>query len=213
MIGATLVVLGVAGCGGGGESAKPAAQILSDAQAAAQAADSVHISGTVAQGGGAPGAATATIDLLLTSSGDGREQITGAGQSLDLIKVGQFLYVKGLGAPGAATGYQKLAVTDPKAAPLVTQLDMKSVFQQLVKTGSSPTIAGTDTVDGKAAVKIAPGGGVGVLYIADDAEHPYPLKVESSTATGATAQGPAGALMFTDWNAHTVISPPPNGGN
>ena len=215
-IGAVLVVLAAAGCAGsgGGESAKPAAQILSDAEAAAQAADSVHISGTVAQGGGAaPGAATATINLVLTSSGDGREQINGAGQNIDLIKVGQVLYLKGLTAPGANAGYQRLAVTDPRAAPLVAQLDKKTVFDQLVKSGSAPSITGKDTVAGQAAVKISPGGGVGVLYVADDPAHPYPLKVETAPAGGAAPAGPAGALMFTDWNAHTTITAPPNGGN
>jgi len=210
---AALVVLAVAGCSGGGESAKPAAQILTDAQAAANSADSVHISGTVAQGAGtAPGAATATIDLVLTSSGDGREQITGAGQNLEVIKVGQVIYVKGLKAPGATGGYQQLPASDPRAASLVAQLDKKSVFEQIVKTGSAPTISGTETVGGQAAVKITPGGGVGVLYVADDAAHPYPLKVETTPA-GGTAGGPTGALVFTDWNAHAVITAPPNGGN
>ena len=155
--------------------------------------------------------ATATIDLVLTASGDGREQITGAGQNLDVIKVGQVLYVKGLTAPGAGAGYQKLAATDKRAAPLVAQLDKKSVFAQIVKAGSAPTVSGTDTVAGQTAVKITPGGGVGVLYVADDAAHPYPLKVE--TAGGGAAGGPSGTLTFTDWNAHTVITAPPNGGN
>jgi len=227
VIGAVLISAGCSGGGAGGsEAGKPAAQILSDAQASAQAADSVHISGTIARSAStlspspAP-ATTATIDLVLTSSGDGREQITGAGQNIDLIKVGPTLYVKGLTAPGATAGYQRLSATDSRAAPLVAQLDKKAVFAQLIKTGDTAAVTGSATVNGQPAVKITPSSGVGVLYVADDATHPYPLKVETSppasAATGAAqptaAAGPTGALMFTDWNAHTVISAPPNGGN
>ncbi len=202
----------------GGEAGKPAAQILSDAQAAALAADSVTITGTVARGASTGTAATsATIQLVLTSSGDGREQITGAGQNIDLIKVGPTLYVKGLTAPGAAAGYQRLSATDPRAAPLVAQLDKKTVFSQLIKTGDTAAVTSTATVAGQPAVKVTPSSGVGVLYVADDAVHPYPLEVQTNptnAATGAAppttaAQGAAGALMFTAWNAHTVIHPPP----
>jgi len=210
---ALTTLLLVAGCAGGGaESGKPAAQILRDAQAAAQAADSVHITGTVARG-----TDTAHIDLVLASSGDGREQITGAGQNIDLIKVGQTLYLKGLAAPGAAAGYQRLSTQSRQAMPLAAQLDKNAVFAQLIKAGDAPSIIGTDTIAGQPAVKLAPSAGAGVLYVADDAAHPYPLEVQTSTPAGATtgtaAAGPSGGLMFTDWNAHAVISPPPSIGN
>jgi hypothetical protein len=197
---------------GGGEASKPAAQILADAEAAAQAADSVHISGTVARAGGsaADAPATATLDLVLTSSGDGRETITGTGENIDLIKVGQMLFVKGLSSPDGG-GYQRLSVQDPRAAPLAAQLDKKSVFGQLIRPGAQPTVTGTATVAGQLAVALVPGGGTGVLYVADDAANPYPLKVETTPtdpATGAATPGPAGALTFSDWNAHAVIAPP-----
>jgi hypothetical protein len=198
---------------GGGEASKPAAQILADAEAAAQGADSVHISGTVARGEtsatGAP--ATATLDLVLTSSGDGRETITGAGENIDLIKVGQLLYVKGLTSPDGGGGYQRLSTQDPRAAPLVAQLDKKSVFNQLIRPGAKPTVTGTTTVAGQTAVTLAPGGGTGVLYVADDPANPYPLKVETTPTDptrGAATTEPAGTLSFTDWNAHAVIAPP-----
>jgi hypothetical protein len=196
---------------GGGEANKPAAQILADAQAAAQRADSVHISGTVDRvgGGAADAPATATLDLVLTSSGDGRETITGTGENIDLIKVGQLLFVKGLSSPDG--GYQRLSVQDPRAAPLVAQLDKKSVFGQLIRPGAQPTVTGTASVAGQPAVALVPGGGTGVLYVADDPANPYPLKVETTPTdptTGAATPGPAGALTFTDWNAHAVIAPP-----
>lgn len=210
---AAVAVLGV-GCAAptGGEAGKPAAQILTDAQAAADAADSVHISGTVAHpatAGAAP--VTATLDLVLTSSGDGSEQISGAGQDIALVKVGSLLYVKGVGGLNNGAGYQQISVTDPRVAPLVAQLDKKTVFQQLIKSGTEKAATAAATVNGVAAVSITPGDGAGVLYVADDTAHPYPLKVETAPASasaGASASGPDGALTFTDWNAHTVIHPP-----
>ncbi|GAA1862326.1 hypothetical protein GCM10009836_48260 [Pseudonocardia ailaonensis] len=216
MAATALILLVSAGCAGGGsESGRPAAQILTDTQAAAQAADSVTIAGTVARPTAAgTGAATATIELVLTSSGDGRERITGAGQDIDLVKVGSTLYVKGLSAAGATAGYQQLSTTDPRAAPLVAQLDKKAVFDQLIKGGDTVAVTGTATVAGQAAVKVTPGNGAGVLYVADDATHPYPLKVETSSSGAeptTTGPGPTGALMFTGWDAHTTISPPTGG--
>lgn len=203
---AAVGVFGAAGCGGAGtEAGKPPAQILRDAQAAAQAADSVHISGTVVRGAG-----SATIDLVLTAAGDGREQITGADQRVDLIKVGSTLYVKGLTAPGSTgAGYQRLAANDPRAAQLSAQLDKDAVFAQLIKQGDTPRVTGTETVAGQAAVALTPGAGAGVLYVADDAAHPYPLEVHAAPPAATAAQpGPSGALTFTEWNAHAVISPP-----
>lgn len=203
---AAIGALGVAGCGGGGgEAGKPPAQILRDAQAAAQAADSVHIFGTVVRGAG-----VATIDLVLTSAGDGREQITGAGESIDLVKVGPTLWVKGLTAPDSVgAGYQRLAADDPRAAQLAGQLDKKSVFAQLIKEGDTPSVTGTETVGGQPAVALTPGAGTGVLYVADDAAHPYPLKVQAGApAAPAEQPGPTGALTFTEWDTHAVISPP-----
>lgn len=214
LLAATAVVaaLGV-GCAGptGGEASKPAAQILTDAQAAADAADSVHISGTVTHAGTAGTApVTATVDFVLTSSGDGSELISGAGQDIGLVKVGSTLYLKGVPGLTTGSGYHQISVSDPRVAPLLAQLDKKTVFDQLINSGSKPAITGATTVNGLAAVAVTPGEGAGVLYVADDAAHPYPLKETSPTAasTGSAATQPAGALTFTDWNAHTVIQPP-----
>lgn len=201
----TVLGLGLTGCGAARESGKPAATILRDAQAAAQAAGSVHIHGTVAHGGD-----TAQLDLLLTAAGDGRERITGAGpgQTIDVIKVGSTVYVQGLGGSG---GYRRLSARDPQAAPLVGQLDMTTVFTQLIRSGDSPRISGAAPVAGTPAVQLVPAADAGVVSVADDAAHPYPLQVTSGPAPGAS--GASGTLQFTEWDTPTTITPPSDGGS
>ena len=85
------------------------------------------------------------------------------------------------------------------------------MFAQLIKDGDTPSVTGTDTVAGQTAVALTPAGGAGLLYVADDAAHPYPLKVQTSASGGsgaATNNGPIGTLTFTEWNSHAVISAP-----
>ena len=82
------------------------------------------------------------------------------------------------------------------------------MFNQLIKTGDTPTVTGTSPVGNQAAVQITPGEGVGVLSVADDTGHPYPLEVH--TGTGGDE---AGTLTFTEWNAHSVITPPAGTGS
>jgi hypothetical protein len=194
-------LLAVAACAGGGrESGKPAGQILSDAQAAAEKASSVHIMGDVTRGG-----ARAKLDLLLASNGDGREQLTTAGRRIEIVKVGQVLYVRGI--PGlSGAGYRRLSLSDPRAAPLARAVDKKAVFTKLINAKDPVTSIGTETVNGRATVKLKPRTGPGILYVADDAAHHYPLRIDG-TANGQ------GAIIFSDWDADVTIPTPPDSGS
>ncbi len=200
LTGLLALLLGVAACGGGGrESGKPADQILNDAQAAAENASSVHIVGDVTRG-----ANRGKLELLLANNGDGREQITTAGHTAEIVKVGQVLYVRGI--PGlSGTGYQRLSLSDPRAARLARAVDKKTVFTQLIKHKDTVTILGIETLNGSPAVKLKPQTGPGILYVADDAEHPYPLRIDSA----ANGQG---TITFSDWGADVTIAPPPGSG-
>lgn len=209
---ALLVAMAMAaGCGAASESGRPADQILRDALAAAQRADSVHIAGTVARG-----TTTATLDLVLTSSGDGQEKITGAGQDIAVVRVGQTLFVKGVSGPGAGGGFQRMSMSDPRARQLAQQVDKNAVFAQLIKAGETPRVTGSVPVSGQPAIQLTPGAGTGVLSVADDSDHPYPLMVSSAApATGQPTPGenPAGSLTFSDWDTHIVITAPTGGGS
>lgn len=193
--GLVALLLAVGACGGGRESGKPANQILKDAQAAAEKASSVHIVGDVTRSG-----ARGKLDLLLASNGDGREQINTAGHTVEIIKVGQVLYVKGI--PGLSrNGYRRLSVSDRRAGPLVRAVDKKTVFMQLINAKDTVTIIGVETVGGTAAVKLKPQTGPGILYVADDAKHPYPLRIDDT----ASEQG---TITFSDWDTDVTIPTP-----
>lgn len=198
--GLVALLLAVAACGGGGrESGKPANQILTDAQAAAENASSVHIVGNVNHGG-----TRGKLDLLLANNGDGRERIITAGHTVEIIKVGQVLYVRGI--PGmSGVGYRRLSLSDPRVAPLARAVDKKTVFMQLIKSKDPVTIIGVETIGDSSAVKLKPQTGPGILYVADDAEHPYPLRIDS----GANGQG---TITFSDWGADVTIPTPTSSG-
>lgn len=200
LTGLLALLLGVAACGGGGrESGKPAEQILHDAQVTAEKASSMHIVGDVTRGG-----VRAKLDLLLADNGDGREQITTSGRTVEVVKVGQVLYVRGI--PGlSGDSYRRLSLSDRRAVPLARAVDKKAVFMQLINAKDAVSIIGIETVNGSAAVKLKPQTGNGILYIADDAAHPYPLRIDS-TASGQ------GVITFSDWGAGVTIRPPPGSG-
>ena len=84
-------------------------------------------------------------------------------------------------------------------------MDKKAVFLQLVNTRDHVSIIGVETVNGSAAVKLKPQTGPGILSVLDDAEHPYPLRIDS-TASGQ------GVITFSDWVAEVTIPPPSGSG-
>jgi len=84
-------------------------------------------------------------------------------------------------------------------------VDKKTVFMQLIDHNDAFTVIGTETLNGNAAVKLKPQTGPGILYIADDAEHPYPLRIDDA-ANGK------GTITFSDWGADVTIAAPPGSG-
>lgn len=178
---------------------KPVDQILNEARTVAKDAQSVHITGDLSQG-----PSKGTVDLLLTNGGDGKEEITTDGRTISLIKVGDTLHVKGLpGLPGP--GYQTLSVKDPQASQLAQAVDKNLLLDQLLSSKQKLVKAGTGKVGETEAVKLKTQQGPGMLYIADDAEHPYPLKIDSTSPEGSLT------IVFLDWDKETTITAPQRG--
>jgi len=194
---AGLLALGGCAGGGGNEAAKPAAQILTDAQTAAKNAASVHVVGDLNRAGG-----TGKLDLVATRNGDGHEEIVAAGRTIDIVKVGPTVYVQGL--PGTGPGYQQLPAGDPRAAAFASRVDKNALFDQLVRPRDPATIIGTAPVGGQQAVQLKPQAGPGVLDVSADASHPYPLRLASSAQS---------TITFTDWDKPVTITAPRPGGN
>ncbi|MGH3977710.1 MAG: hypothetical protein ACRDRZ_01720 [Pseudonocardiaceae bacterium] len=201
MAGLLAAPLILAACGGGGQADRPADQILGDARTAARNAESVHITGNISQG-----TSKGTVDLLLTNRGDGKQEITAGDRTVSVIRVGETIHVKGIPGLGGP-GYQKLSTKDPQAAQLVRAVDKNSLLDQLLGSKQKFIKAGSGKVGDWDVVKLEPQQGEGMLYIADDAENPYPLKLESRAPRGGLT------ITFARWNEAVTIKGPQAGAN
>jgi hypothetical protein len=190
----------LAGCGGGSddssgkspisqgaESAKSASQIIADVQKVAGAASSVQVQGTING---------QQLNLVLTKDG------------------------KSGGSVGTASDPQKIIVLSPSQVYGATkqsnmkfvrldQSDAQKVAQTyvmsaLVTTALTPSGAinktGSDTVNGQKVVVLKSAKTGGTLDIADDAAHPYPIRLTNANA---------GQINYSKWNQPATITAPP----
>lgn len=217
--------LGVAGCGGDSSSASSsvtsasttdngvasltASEILTKSMAAAKAATSVTVSGSVEQGSG-----TINIDLAL---GDGVASGTVGinGVTVKILRVDGKFY---LNAPkalfdqiadgGAAVG-TLLAdkwFTVPSTGTAADSFkdigelsDMDSLFDGLLDN-ASPKVKGTGDVNGQPVVLLTESNDDGTLAVATTGE-PYPLQVKQTT-------GGTGVVTFSKWNEPVTVTAP-----
>jgi hypothetical protein len=195
--GSLAVLLSLAACGSGEDlSKRPPQQIINDAKTAALAAKSVHITGTLDQQG-----SKGNVDIVLTNNGDGKEDISAGGQTISVIKVGNTVYVKG--GPAGQGGYKKLPADDPQAKNLAAAVDKKAFINQAFDTKQQYTVTGTGKVGDQETLKLTPKEGQPVLHVANDADKPYPMKIEGTGAKGAIS------VTFADWDSDAKITAPP----
>lgn len=198
----------VAGCSGGGqqEAAKPAAQVLADAQAAATAAGTVHVQGTVpAQGESVP------VDLSV-----GPQGATGtgsfAGTTVQLIRTGDSIYVRGaekvlgrfLGPAAeakAAGHWVQVPVTLPQLSQLAGLTDYRVLVPQLLLAGPGLKKDGTRTVRGRKVVVLSGLGASGkaTLLVAATGT-PYPVE---------RAEG-SNSVTLSRWKEPVPVAAPGN---
>lgn len=206
---AALLLLALAGCGGGsksnGEAGKPAAKVVADAQHAAASASSVHISGHIVDNG-----TRVAIDLLLVKGKGGKGTMSGGGVSLQLVRVGNTAYVKGSDAflrsvAGASVAealhgrwLKAPATTGPFAA--LTQLtDSRKLFGSALGQHGKLANRGETTYQGQKVVEIDDTTEGGTLYVAAQGT-PYPVAL-----TGSKQQG---SLRFDRWGeAASIVAP------
>lgn len=211
---ALALVTALAACGGSsnGEAGKPASRIVDDALAAAKAAKTVHVIGTIDSGGD-----QIAIDLRLVNGRGGVGTVTYKGDKADVMRVGQQVYFR---APGAfythqgapAAAGQLLAdkwIVAPSSnadfADFSSMTDMKALFTNGLKPEGTPAKVGTATVDGVQAVKLVDrknGKDAGALYVAASGT-PYPLKIDSGAASDGT-----GKVRFAEWNKPVALTAP-----
>ncbi|MGH4034594.1 hypothetical protein ACQB60_37390 [Actinomycetota bacterium Odt1-20B] len=224
--GLVVVGTGLTGCGGddpdagtNGVGKLSAQQIQSKSRAAAQAASSVRLSGSLVSKGH-----TYKLDMRLKDDG-GTGSVTSKGQTFRLLRVGEELYLKAdsefwshqdgqgggkgesAGSPSDSTAAAKLDgkyVKVPKGDPSYEQLSgftdkdvllagMLTLHGELA-TGDRGETAGTPTI------KITGDDGSGGTLNVSLNGKPYPLLLERA--------GGAGTLQLADWNKDFALKEP-----
>ena len=219
---AMAVMVAAAGCGAGETPTRPQAptvdllglsadDVLAAARAAANDARSVHVVGGVSQGG-----RRTTLDLRLSSGGEGSGFVATTGGRVDIARVGRDVYfradevtltqVLGPDRASAAGGrFVKVPAGDATFRSFRDLLDKRQLVEMLLFPAGALSRVDGIPVDGVPTVGLhdddpdAPG----VLYVAASGT-PYPLLLKPDDVADGV-----GELRLSEWNADVQIAPPP----
>ena len=211
LVAAALAVVVLCGCGssskGNGVASKTPAQIVAGAKILADAAKSVHVSGTVRTG-----TSPITLNMVLLAGKGGRGQIIENGLSLELIQIHGNAYIKGSAAfyqqiagPAAAKLLQgrwlKAPASSGNLAPLASLTDLSTLLNTAL-TAHGPLRKGSVTsVNGQKVIGVTDSSTGGTLYVATTGP-PYPVQI--------TMSGGGGGISFAGWNQPVSVFVPPN---
>jgi hypothetical protein len=200
------------GCGSSastnGISAKQPAEALAAAKTAANAASSVHVSGSAVAGG-----SPITLDLDLLAGQGGRGKVSENGLSLEVIHLGGTVYIKGSPAfyqhIGGAAAVQllqgrwlKAPATIGSFASLASLTDLRQLVGTTLAVRGTPTRGGTVTVGNQRAIGVTNAANGATLYIATTGP-PYPVAL--------TQNGTSSARILLDrWNEPVALAAPAN---
>ena len=204
------------GSGSGGKdngvAALDAKAVVAKSQAAAKAADSVHVRGNVASQG-----QTVTIDMRLEKGVGGKGTVSVGNSPVEILRIGDAAYLKASKefwtqvanpAVGAklADKYVKGSTQDATFKSFLSFTDLGSMFDSIFDTSST----GLQKVDGK-TIGGVPTVGIkdpdpqngGTLYVATKGQ-PYPLLIESDSGSADK-----GSVTFDEWNNSMQLTSPP----
>jgi hypothetical protein len=209
------VALVLAGCGGSSSSSpsngvadKSPAEILAATKTAADAASSVHVSGSIVSSG-----SPITLDMHLRAGKGGRGSLSENGLAFQLIQTGGTVYIKGspafykrIGGTAAAQLLQgkwlKAAASSSDFASLSQLTDLRQLVDQTLANHGSLTKGQTTTVNGQKVVGLTDKTKGGTLYIAATGQ-PYPIEITKNGSGG-------GKIIFDSWNEPVTVAPPAN---
>jgi hypothetical protein len=207
-----LLAAPLAGCGsstsGNGVAAKSPTEILAAAKGAADAASSVHVSGSIVNAG-----RPITLDIEIASGKGARGRLSESGLSFELIQTAGTVYIKGspafyrhVGGAAAAQLLQgrwlKAPMTSSEFAPLASLTDLRRLLDTTLASHGTLAKGATATVNGQQAVGVRDTSQGGTLYVATTGQ-PYPLEV---TKDGAGA----GKIVFDRWQKPVTVAAPAN---
>ena len=203
------LVAALAGCGGSssnGESKKTADQVVADAQQAALAASSVHVSGTITDNG-----TPLKVDLTIVKGKGGKGTLTESGVTFQLVRIGDTAYIKGSDAflrrfagAGAATLFHdkwlKGSASTGRLAALAPLTDADKLIKAALGQHGKLANKGETDYNGQKVVEIADTTQGGRLYVAAKGD-PFPVALKGSPKQGSVA--------FDDWNdAEATVEAP-----
>jgi len=206
-----LAVTTLTGCGGAstanGVAAKAPAEIVAAARAAGDAANSVHLSGSIVSGG-----SPITLDLQLAGDG-GRGTVSENGLSFEVIHVGGTVYIKGSPAfyqhvGGAAAAqllkgrWLKAPASTGSFASLASLTDLRQLVDMTLAIRGTLARTGTATVGGQNVVGVTDSSRSGTLYVATTGQ-PYPIAVTEGGTSG-------GKIVLDRWNEPVSLAAPAN---
>ncbi len=188
-----------------GVASRTPTQILALAKSAAADAATVHVAGSIVNGG-----RPISINMELVAGKGGQGRVALEGLSIELAQVDGSLYVKGsdsfysrFAPPGAARVLQgkwlKGSANGEAMAPLSSLTDLGKLLGSAL-AGHGTLSRGADaTVNGEKAVALSDLAAGGTLYVAATGS-PYPLEI--------VKPGAGGKIVFDRWNQPVTLTPP-----
>jgi hypothetical protein len=204
-----LAAFTLAACGGSsgnGVESQSATQIVNAALHAAEGAKTVHVFGSVSDGG---------VPLKLNLEIDGEKgaqgTITDGGLTMTLIRIGDKAYFSGGAALYERYGGSEAAnllkgkwleapASSGELAALTPLTNLKSLLGETLKSHGTLQKGSTSTVNGKQAIAVKDTQKGGTLYVATTGVA-YPIEIVKSGSSG-------GKFTFGSWNAHVSLSAP-----
>jgi hypothetical protein len=214
LLAAFLLAVGtLTGCGssssGNGVAAKTPDQIIAAAKVLADAASSVHVSGSIVSSG-----TQITLDLDLVTGKGGRGRLSENGLSFELVQIHGTAYIKGspafythVAGPAAAQLLQGRWLKAPASSGNLASLASLTDLRQLLDTtlaghGTGLRKGAITTVNGQKALAVTDTSTGGTLYVATTGP-PYPIEVTKGGTGG-------GKIVFDRWNQPVSVTAPAN---
>jgi len=210
-----LLILLIAGCGsssssssaGNGVESKSAQEILAAAKSAAASASTVHVSGTIVNGG-----KTVSVDLHLATGKGAAGSMTVEGQPIEIVEVGSGFYMKASEAfykqvGGAAAAqllkdkWLKTPTGSGEFASLGALTSLDKLLSSTLTTTGTLTKTSTSTINGQPVVGITDAK-QGTLYIATTGPA-YPVAIVKEGTD-------SGKITFDEWNKPVTLTAPSN---
>jgi hypothetical protein len=200
------------GCGSSssdnGVASKTPAEILARAKAAADAASSVYISGTIKSEG-----VPISLAMELLAGKGGRGRVAQNGLSFELVRVGGIIYIDGssafyrhIGGSAAAQLFRGRWLKGPantaELAPIASLTSLSKLTDSALSSHGTLTNGGLTTVSGRKAVAVKDVSEGGTVYIAATGK-PYPLEVVKDGGKG-------GRVVFARWEEPVKLVAPAN---